>query len=323
MSDRGWNPQHSCTRMAIAGQHICWVGWELNTAPCNAACVLFSAKGLITPWPTANFLTAIMMEYKVRWSTDTYSIFTFSIATHLNSAYFTKLCGVTNLQMICYTLLLRSRHTNSCRWQRQNRNYESHFNISKICLSVPTIQAGISHLNMAVLSSGKSFLQGNPFCTSSFRFRWKKQKRTFIYFKMRITCTNKVRFGGLTMTTKFTVFWDMSLCSLGDSTKVLDSCCLHTDWTTQAQMAGKHNCEDRGWGYEEDNWGRRLLQNGVMHITSLKMIIWVMHILIWYISKIFIWDSNCSLMTCMPSWTEGKEKAGNWEKNLVTTYKVL
>jgi hypothetical protein len=27
---------------------------------------------------------------------------------------------------------------------------------------------------MAVLSSGKSFLQGNPFCTSSFRFRWKK-----------------------------------------------------------------------------------------------------------------------------------------------------
>jgi len=32
----------------------------------------------------------------------------------------------------------------------------------------------MSHLNMAVLSSGKSFLQGNPFCTSSFRFRWKK-----------------------------------------------------------------------------------------------------------------------------------------------------
>ena len=27
---------------------------------------------------------------------------------------------------------------------------------------------------MPVLSSGNSFLQGNPFCTSSFRFRWKK-----------------------------------------------------------------------------------------------------------------------------------------------------
>jgi hypothetical protein len=30
---------------------------------------------------------------------------------------------------------------------------------------------------MAVLSSGKSFLHGNPFCTSSFRFRWKKTEQ--------------------------------------------------------------------------------------------------------------------------------------------------
>src|SRR5215813_13608259 len=35
--------------------------------------------------------------------------------TYLNSAHFTRLCGLTNMEIICYTLLLHSRLTNSYR----------------------------------------------------------------------------------------------------------------------------------------------------------------------------------------------------------------
>lgn len=60
-------------------------------------------------------------------------------------------------------------------------------------------------------------------------------------------CINKVMiFGSLTMSIKFTVFWDMTLHSLVDSTKFLHSCCLHIHRTTQAQVAEKQNSEDRG-----------------------------------------------------------------------------
>lgn len=66
----------------------------------------------------------------------------------------------------------------------------------------------------------------------------------------------------------------MTLCSLVDSTKFFDSCCLYIDKTTQAQVAEKQSSEDRGWGQEEDNWGQKFLQNGGTHIISLKTIIW-------------------------------------------------
>jgi len=50
------------------------------------------------------------------------------------------------------------------------------------------------------------------------------------------------------MSIKFTVFWDMTLSSLVERTKFLDSCCLHIHRTTQAKVAQKQNSEDRGWG---------------------------------------------------------------------------
>jgi len=34
--------------MAKIGKHIHCVVWKLNAAPCDAVCVLFSAKGLVT-----------------------------------------------------------------------------------------------------------------------------------------------------------------------------------------------------------------------------------------------------------------------------------
>lgn len=48
------------------------------------------------------------------------------------------------------------------------------------------------------------------------------------------------------MSIKFTVFWDMTLYSLVDSTKFLDSCCIHVHRTTWAQATEKENSEDRG-----------------------------------------------------------------------------
>ena len=107
---------------------------------------------------------------------------------------------------------------------------------------------------MAVLSSGKSFLQGNPFCTSSFRFRWKKtgqnicviQNEGNVYKQSDIWESNN-EYQIYSLLGHDTVqFGNMTLYSLVDSTKFSDSCCLHIHRTTQAQVAAKQNSVDRG-----------------------------------------------------------------------------